>query len=232
MHLQDPSTNSFPPLSMAPALVLRCYAPSYSTIMLSVVTPPFFRFRQLRNLDRLEVNENPKLSGSMKEICKGSLVFAEADCDKVSCPCCPEGSSCPSYFWGEQLLCILSHCHVCNGTHGEMTEFSCFGSPQIISVGLVTSVSISSTISGQNSKASHQATRKDSSKSMWTFIQCFRTTLAITTFFATKTFVHFSLIHQIIGILRSLLTSTIIFLRKIFLSSATITRSVISRIYR
>ena len=54
---------------------------------------PQSSLRRLRSLERIEMMGNPKLSGSLNEICKGSLLFAEADCDKVSCRCCQQGIS-------------------------------------------------------------------------------------------------------------------------------------------
>jgi Leucine-rich repeat (LRR) protein len=58
---------------------------------------PQSSFRRLRNLERLELMGNPNLTGSLNEICKGSLMFAEADCSVVSCRCCQNGPSCPSF---------------------------------------------------------------------------------------------------------------------------------------
>jgi Leucine-rich repeat (LRR) protein len=58
---------------------------------------PESSFRRMRNLETLAISGNPKLTGSLNEICKGSLMFGEADCETITCRCCQTGSSCPSF---------------------------------------------------------------------------------------------------------------------------------------
>ena len=57
---------------------------------------PESSFRRMNNLHTLSIAGNPQLTGSLNEICKGSLQFGEADCQNVACRCCQKGDSCPS----------------------------------------------------------------------------------------------------------------------------------------
>eukprot|EP00536_Pseudo-nitzschia_multiseries_P003975 jgi/Psemu1/237147/estExt_Genewise1.C_630099 len=53
--------------------------------------------RRMTHLDTLVLSGNPKLTGSLNEICKGGgMSKIEADCQKVSCKCCTSGNKCPS----------------------------------------------------------------------------------------------------------------------------------------
>ncbi len=58
---------------------------------------PESSFRLMRNLEMLSLSGNPKLSGTLNEICKGTSLHGDADCDRISCRCCLTGTSCPSY---------------------------------------------------------------------------------------------------------------------------------------
>lgn len=58
---------------------------------------PESSLRRLRSLDKLILNGNPQLSGSLNEMCKGDDISEiDADCDNVSCKCCTKGKNCPS----------------------------------------------------------------------------------------------------------------------------------------
>jgi hypothetical protein len=58
---------------------------------------PESSLRRLQSLDKLILNGNPQLSGSLNEMCKGDDISEiDADCDNVSCKCCTKGKNCPS----------------------------------------------------------------------------------------------------------------------------------------
>jgi hypothetical protein len=62
---------------------------------------PENKLRVLENLGTISVTQNPELTGSLDEICKGGgLDYVAADCSNVSCRCCNPGSSCPSTTGG------------------------------------------------------------------------------------------------------------------------------------
>jgi Leucine-rich repeat (LRR) protein len=57
---------------------------------------PQSSIRSIPNLQTLTLTGNPDLRGSLNEMCKGSLTYAAADCDTVTCRCCQGGTNCPS----------------------------------------------------------------------------------------------------------------------------------------
>ena len=53
--------------------------------------------RRMSTLNTLVLHGNPKLAGSLNEICKGDgIANIDADCSMVSCKCCTIGTNCPS----------------------------------------------------------------------------------------------------------------------------------------
>mmetsp|Transcript_9210 Transcript_9210/g.19965 ORF Transcript_9210/g.19965 Transcript_9210/m.19965 type:complete len:157 (-) Transcript_9210:218-688(-) len=53
--------------------------------------------RRMSSLNTLVLHGNPKLTGSLNEICKGGgIANMDADCNMVSCKCCTSGNYCPS----------------------------------------------------------------------------------------------------------------------------------------
>jgi LRR receptor-like serine/threonine-protein kinase FLS2 len=58
---------------------------------------PENKLRLLQSLSTLSISQNPELTGSLDEMCKGGgFDYAAADCSNVGCRCCAGGSGCPS----------------------------------------------------------------------------------------------------------------------------------------
>lgn len=62
--------------------------------MLSGTVPDSF-LAKVSSLQSLTLHNNINLVGSMVETCPG-IMLASADCDRVFCPCCTDGTNCPS----------------------------------------------------------------------------------------------------------------------------------------